>query len=258
MRFDYLDSNGDDIAPGKVEDADSDLATVKVTLGYSAKQGALTPQTISTAISLSPSSGTIDFELPNIRFRLTRIFHPLDHPAAVVSRQASDWGAVLAAGKSPSRDPAYLYTFQMEERFMGAPQVDNVVSLEDVRAPVSATFAPEGGPLAGSLFVAAWGLRIGHLSQIWPDDAGGFSAESEMVTFDGTEAIAQAGGIVFGVDDALYVTSREKGAIFRYQFDEQAAAGKPQMLFRVSATPGAIARGYGRTPILPHGAWLVR
>ncbi len=121
--------------------------------------------------------------------------------------------------------------------------VDDVIFLEDVRAPVALTFGPEGSPLAGSLFVAAWGLRIGNLTRIAPDGSGGLSRESEVTTFEGTEAIAQAGGIAFGADDALYVASQEKGSIFRFRFGAGGTPGKPERLFRLTGTPGSLVEG---------------
>ena len=49
--------------------------------------------------------------------------------------------------------------------------------------------------------------------------------------------------MTFAVDDALYVTSREKGAIYRYQFDPQGKPGRPEHVFRLSGTPGTIVEG---------------
>jgi hypothetical protein len=112
-----------------------------------------------------------------------------------------------------------------------------------VRAPVTLAFAPETGRLSGSLFVAAWGLRVGHLSRIAPDGYGKLSADSETTTFEGTDAIAQSGGMAFGVDDALYVTSREKGAIYRFRFGAGGKPSAPERMFSVTGTPGAMAEG---------------
>ena len=149
---------------------------------------------------------------------------------------------ILAAGANPHRDSAYAYTFLMENRFNEA-RVDDIALFEDVRAPVTLTFGPERGPLAGSLFVAPWGIHIGHLSRVAPDTGGGISKDSEVTVFEGTEASAQAGGMAFAVVDALYVTSREKGAIYRYQFDPQGQPGRPEHVFRLAGTPGTIIEG---------------
>ena len=242
LTFEYLDANGKVITATKVEDEYSDLETIRVKLRYSAKTGAFEPLSIMTAVSLRAASGTVDFERPDLGFRLSRMMYPLDHPIAVVSRPAADRGAVVAAGTNPRQDPSYVYTFQMEQPFMGA-NVDSVAFLDDVRGPVAAVLGPERGPLAGSLFVAAAGLRIGHITRMLPDENGDFSSASEVIAFDGTDAIAQAGGMAFGVEGALYVMSQEKGAIYRYRFDGEGKPGKPERLFGVTGTPGPVVQG---------------
>ncbi len=241
LGFEYLDEDGEPIASGRVEDG-SELAVVRMKVQYLPGADALQPVWLVTAVALSSGSGTVDFESRDAEFRLSRYFHPIDHPAGVASRVGADWGVILAAGATAHRDPAYAYTFMMEQRFNDA-RVDDIAFFEDVRAPVTLTFGPERGPLAGSLFVAAWGLRVGHLSRVAPDSGNGISKDSEVTVFDGTEALAQAGGMAFGVDDALYVTSREKGAIFRYRFDLQGQPDAPERLFGVRGTPGTIIEG---------------
>jgi prepilin-type N-terminal cleavage/methylation domain-containing protein len=241
LGFEYLDSESEVISLTQVEST-HDLASVRVTLRYLPGERALAPRQLATRVALELRSGSVDFERRDLGFRLSRVFYPIDNPAGVASRIASRFALILASGKIPSQDRAYLYTFEMEKRFLSA-SVDDVIFLDDVRAPVSLIFGPEGGPLAGSLFVAAWGLRIGHLTRIAPDDAGGLSRESEVTTFEGTEAIAQAGGIAFGADDSLYVVSQEKGAVFRFPFGPQGKPGKPERLFRLTGTPGALVEG---------------
>jgi len=242
LTFVYLDANGKVISAAKVEDEYSHLETIRLKLQYSVKAGALEPLSIVTAVSLRPASGTVDFERPDIGFRLSRILYPLEHPIAVVSRLAADRGVVVGAGTNPRRDPSYVYTFQMEQQFMSAT-VDSVAFFEDVRGPVAAVLGPERGPLAGSLFVAAAGLRIGHITRMLPDENGNFSSESEVIAFDGTDVIAQAGGIAFGVEGALYVMSQEKGAIYRYRFDSSGKPGKPERVFGLTGTPGPVVEG---------------
>jgi hypothetical protein len=241
LDFEYLDLENEPISLVKVETS-PELASVRVTLSFLPGDDALFPRSLSTTVALEPRSGDVDFERRDLGFRLSRIFYPIDNPAGVASRIGSRFALILASGKVPNRDPAYLYTFEMEKRFLSA-SVDDVVFLDDVRAPVGLTFGPEGGPLAGSLFVAAWGLRIGHLSRIAPDARGGLSRESVVTTFEGTEAIAQAGGIAFGADDALYVASQEKGAIFRFRFGKNGNPGNPERLFPLTGTPGALVEG---------------
>jgi prepilin-type N-terminal cleavage/methylation domain-containing protein len=241
LGFEYLDLENEPISLSKVEST-PELRSVRVSLRFLPGDDALLPKGLSTRVALEPRSGTIDFERRDLGFRLSRVFYPIDNPAGVASRIGSRFALILASGKAPSQDPAYLYTFEMEKRFLSA-SVDDVVFLEDVRAPVALTFGPEGGPLAGSLFVAAWGLRIGHLTRIAPDASGGLSRESTVTTFEGTEAIAQAGGIAFGADDGLYVASRERGAIFRFPFGARGSPGKPERLFPLTGTPGALVEG---------------
>jgi prepilin-type N-terminal cleavage/methylation domain-containing protein len=241
LSFEYLDAENEAISLPKVENT-LELASVRVSVQFLPGGQAIAPRRLSTTVALEPRSGNVDFERRDLGFRLSRVFLPLDNPAGVASRIGSRYALILASGKVPSQDRAYLYTFEMEKRFMSA-SVDDVIFLEDVRAPVALAFGPEGGPLAGSLFVAAWGLRIGHLTRIAPDAAGGISRESEVTTFEGTEAIAQAGGIAFGADDALYVASQEKGAIFRFRFGPRGNPGRPERLFRLTGTPGALVEG---------------
>ena len=241
LGFEYLDDENEPISLSKVEST-PELRSVRVSLRFLPGDDALFAKGLSTTVALEPRSGSIDFERRDLGFRLSRVFFPIDNPAGVASRIGSRFALILASGKVPSQDRAYLYTFEMEKRFLSA-SVDDVIFLEDVRAPVALTFGPEGGPLAGSLFVAAWGLRIGHLSRIAPDPTGGLSRESTVTTFEGTDAIAQAGGIAFGADDALYVASQEKGAIFRFRFGSQGKPGNPERLFRLTGTPGALVEG---------------
>lgn len=241
LEFQYLDSEEGSISLPKVESS-ANLRSVRVRLGYLPGREALGPKLLATRVTLEPRSGEVDFERRDLGFHLSRIFFPLAHPAAVASRIGADWAVILAAGENPTRDPAYLYTFELEKKLLGT-STDEVVFLDDVRAPTTMTFGPESGPLAGSLFVAAWGLRVGHISRIEPDEFGKLSSSSVATTFEGTDAIAQAGGIAFGVDDALYVTSREKGAIYRFRFQSNGIPGRPERLFGLSGAPGAMVEG---------------
>ena len=241
LGFEYLDDENEPISLSKVEST-PELRSIRVSLRFLPGDDALLPKSLSTTVALEPRSGVVDFERRDLGFRLSRIFFPIDTPAGVASRIGSRFALILASGKIPSPDRAYLYTFEMEKRFLSA-SVDDVIFLEDVRAPVSLAFGPEGGPLAGSLFVAAWGLRIGNLSRIDPDESGGIGRGSEVTTFEGTEAIAQAGGIAFGADDALYVASQEMGAVFRFRFGPKGKPGSPERLFRLTGTPGALVEG---------------
>lgn len=241
LSFDYRDAEDEPISLATVESS-RELASVRVRLKFLSGEDTRGPITLATRVALSSSSATVDFERHDLGFRLSRVFYPIDSPAGAASRIGAEWGVLLASGKSPTQDPAYLYTFELEKGFQSA-SVDEVVPLEDVRAPVTLAFGPERGPLAGSLFVAAWGLRIGHLARIAPNAAGRLSTDSVVTTFEGTEAIAQAGGIAFGADDALYVTSQEKGAIYRFRFRADGTPERPELLFRLTGTPGALVEG---------------
>lgn len=154
LSFEYLDRNGGTIALAKAETS-GELATVRVTIAYEAGEEGLPARSLATAVTPAPRSGTVDFEQRDARFRLSRTFYPLDHPTGVASRIGADWAVVLCSGVNPTSDPASLYSFQVEKRFLGAG-VDNVTYLGDVRAPVTLAFAPETGRLSGSLFIAAW------------------------------------------------------------------------------------------------------
>jgi hypothetical protein len=240
LGFEYLDADDSAIALGTVESS-SELASVRVTISYFPGDGSGVPRTLTSRSSLAPRSATVDFERRDLGFRLARVFHPIESPVAVASRIGEDWAVILASGQE-SQDPSYLYTFEMEKRFLSA-SADDVFFLDDVRSPVALAFGPERGPLAGSLFLAASGLRIGHLARVSPDEYGKLSRSSPVTAFEGTEAIAQAGGIAFGVDGALYVTSREKGSLFRFRFDSKQRPSRPEHLFRLTGTPGALAEG---------------
>jgi hypothetical protein len=240
LSFEYRDPDDAAISLAKVESS-REVASVRVTLRYSTGSQRA-PAVLTTRAALAPRSGTVDFEKRELGFRLSRVFHPIDHPTGAASRIGADWAVILASGQRPTQDAAYLYTFSLEKEFLGA-NVDEILPLEDVRAPVGLAFGPESGPLAGSLFVAAWGLRIGHLARIAPNADGKLSSGSVVTTFEGTDAIAQAGGIAFGADDSLYVASRERGAVYRFRFDAGGTPRKPERLFRLTGTPGAVAEG---------------
>jgi Prokaryotic N-terminal methylation motif len=241
LELQFLDSEEGAIAPAKVESSE-ELRFVRVIIRYLTGKDALGPRVLATRVALEPRSGEVDFERRDLGFHLSRIFFPLDHPAAVASRIGADWAVILAAGANPTRDPAYLYTFELESKVLGV-SADDVVPLDDVRAPTTMTFGPESGLLAGSLFIAAWGLRVGHISRVEPDSFGKPSSSSVTTTFEGTDAIAKAGGIAFGVDDALYVTSLEKGAIYRFRFSAGGKPGRPERLFGLRGAPGAMVEG---------------
>ncbi len=240
LSFALLDDNGDELVGYKAEEGDV-LRTVHLAVSSLETTGSGASR-LSTAVTLPPSSATIDFEDRSQSLRWSRVFYPVAGPTSLVSPPGATWGALIGSGARPKRDPAAVSVFQLERRFMGAG-VDHAFFLDDVRAPVAAVIAPTASPLSGSMIVAAWGLRVGHLSRIEPDAAFGFSHTSTVTTFSGTEALAQAGGICFGVDGALYLTSREKGGIYRLRFGERGTTVQAERLFDLPGTPGALEQG---------------
>lgn len=262
LSFELLDANGESLEASRAEDIGA-LRTVRIVLSYRPERALEAPRRLATAVTLSPRSGTVDFEERNPRLRLTRLFHPVPHPTALVSPLGESYGVIVGSGARPRRDPALMVTFQMERRFMGAG-VDNAFVLDDVRAPIAAVMAPGNGPWAGSMFVAAWGMRLGHLSRIAEDPGGGFTAGSTVSTLTGTEVMAQAGGMAFGVDGRLYVMSREKGGVYRFPFNEPSRDPRPERVFDLKGTPGAVTQGAdGQIYFLMeagghHGLWLMR
>ena len=238
LRFEYLDDQGDPLSDDSLERT-SLLTTVRIMMTYLIGETALDERTLATAITLDQQSASVDFAEPGYGLRLTRFFHPIAKPAGVATRPIADWGVILSSGNDPSQDPSFLYSFLSETRWLEARQ-DTVTWLEDVRSPVAMCFGPEKTSLAGSLFVAASGLRLGHLARVHPDEHGVFSAVSKVDTFEGTHALAQIGGIAFGLDGALYVTSQERGAIFRFRFDQDGHPLAPKKVTGVKGSPRAI------------------
>ncbi len=223
LAFEVLDGEGQRLAPSRVE-ANEDVALVRIHLRYLLNGLASAENHLATAVSLSTSSGSVDFQKP-AGFRLSRYFYPIDSPVGVAARIGADWGVILSSGPNSPSDPGNLYSFLLQQDLFGTA-TDNVIWLEDVRRPVMMIFAPEGSAMAGSLFLNAYGLRQGQLTRVLPDAGGRLSQDSEIVTFDGTASIARAGGLAFGADDALYVTSHENGALFRLEFDGGGVSAK--------------------------------
>jgi hypothetical protein len=238
LRFEYLDDQGRPLSNDSLERT-SLLATVRMTMKFSIGPTPLDERALVTAITLDEQSASVDFAEPGYGIRLTRFFYPITKPAGVATRPLADWGVILSSGQNPAQDRSYLYSFLAEKRLLEA-RSDTVTWLEDVRGPIALCFGPEKSPLAGSLFLAASGLRIGHLARVHPDAHGVFSSESRVEALEGTEALAQIGGIAFGVDGALYVTSQEKGAIFRYRFDREGRPLGLEQIARAEGSPRAV------------------
>jgi len=246
LEFEYLQEEGAPLAPARVLQG-SRVAAVRVRVELAAPQGqrARRPAfpVLTTAVSLDRHSVSVDFEDRKAGLRLSRIFYPIAQPAGVAARPRASWAVLLASGTNPTQDPAYLYSFLLEKKFFQVA-ADGLLWLEDVRRPIALAFGPEGGPLSGSLFLAAWGLRRGHLARVLPDGGGTLSPQSKVIAFDGTDALAMAGGVTFGLDGALYVSSQENGGLFRCAFDGSGQpAGPPQPVARFPGSPGAMVTG---------------
>jgi hypothetical protein len=241
LRFEYLDAVGRPLSNDTLERTDL-LSTVRVTMTFSIGPNPNDERTLATAVTLDTQSASIDFAEPGYGIRLTQYFYPIAGPAGVAMRDFMDWGIILSSGNRDTQDRSYLYTFLAEKRFLEA-RAENVTWLAEVRDPVAMTFAPEKSVLAGSLFVAASGLRIGHLARVHPDEFGVLSSTSRIEVLEGTNALAQIGGIAFGLDGTLYITSREKGAIFRYRFDAAGKASGPETVTKVDGSPRTMVLG---------------
>ena len=241
LSFEYADAFGNVLSPASPE-LSSQLATVSVTLRFSVGPKPSDEKTLRTSVTLDTQSAAVDFAEQGYGFRLTRYFYPIERPMGVTSRPLEDWGLILSAGPDSTRPPSYLYTYLSQERFLEA-RVENVTRLEDVRGPVAFEFGPEKSSVAGSLFVASSGIRIGHLSRIDPDEHGVISPESPVTFFDRTQTLAQIGGFAFGVDHGLYISSAEKGSIFRITFDEEGNPKGPEKIAALKGSPGPMVLG---------------
>jgi hypothetical protein len=241
LRFEYLDETGTVLSPASPELTDR-LTTVRVVMSFFTGSERGDRKTFKTAVTLDRQSASVDFAERGYGFRLARYFRPLENPAGLATRLARDWGVIISGGAEPSRDRSYVYTFLNQKRFLEA-RTENVTWLDEVREPVALAFGPEKSSLAGSLFVASSGLRVGHLTRVHPDGDGVVSRTSSVETFEKTNVLAQIGGIAFGVDHALYVASSEKAKIFRIHFDSSGKPATPEAVAELKGSPGAIVQG---------------
>jgi hypothetical protein len=236
-----LDETGTVLSPASPELTDR-LTTVRVILSFFTGSERGDRKTFKTAVTLDQQSASVDFAERGYGFRLARYFHPLENPAGLATRLARDWGVIISGGAEPSRDRSYVYTFLIQKRFLEA-RTENVTWLDEVREPVALAFGPEKSSLAGSLFIASSGLRVGHLTRVHPDGDGVVSRTSNVETFEKTNVLAQIGGIAFGVDHALYVAGSEKAKIFQIHFDSSGKPAVPEAIAELKGSPGAIVQG---------------
>jgi type II secretory pathway pseudopilin PulG len=247
LGIEYLDERGEPMSPRSVEEG-RPVALVRARLRATSTtvSGEVRPSSttsLATAVEVDQHSARIEFEDATPGWRLVEVMFPIAMPAGIASRPEKEWGVVLASGENPLQEDAYLLTFPLQKQVLGT-LVQNAFFLDEVRQPIALAFGPERTRLAGSLFLVAWGLRIGHLARIEPDAFGVVSPESRRSVFEGTAALAMAGGMAFGPDGALYLTGQENGRILRYAFDEKGQpASSPESQGRVPGSPGALALG---------------
>jgi len=241
LRFEYLDNTGAALSPAS-PDLTNRLRTVRVVLTFVTGSERRDRRTFKTAVTLDRQSASVDFAERGYGFRLARTFHPLANPAGLATRLARDWGIIVSGGSESTGDRSYVYTFLIQERFLEA-RTENVTWLDEVREPVALAFGPEKSALAGSLFIASSGLRVGHLTRVHPDEHGVVSPTSKVETFEKTNVLAQIGGIAFGVDHGLYVSSSEKARIYLIRFDQSGEPKSPAPIAELPGGPGAILQG---------------
>ena len=241
LRFEYLDDTGAALSPASPDLTDR-LRTVRVVLTFFTGSERRDRRTFKTAVTLDRQSAGVDFAERGYGFRLTRTFHPLVNPAGLATRLARDWGVIVSGGPDPTDERSVVYTFLIQKRFLEA-RTENVTWLDEVREPVALAFGPEKSELAGSLFIASSGLRVGHLTRVHPDEHGVVSPTSKVETFEETNVLAQIGGIAFGVDHGLYVSSSEKARIYLIRFDQSGKPKTPAPIAELPGGPGAIVQG---------------
>ena len=243
LKFDYLNRHGESVAPAHV-DLGERMGLVRVQLALPSAEAKSSPSSLTTAIALGRHSAVLGLETRRLpRLRLTHIFHPIAKPADFVGRGRTGERVIL----SHDQDAASLQVFLMEGQGGGDAR-GSVVLLPGVREPIAMCFGPEKGPLAGSLFVAAFGARRGHLVRVRPEDGVGLSPRSRQLTFTNTEILDPIGGMTFGPDGALYISRREYGAIFRYRFDSNGdPKGDPEEVAALPGSPGRMILGRDQT-----------
>jgi hypothetical protein len=239
LKFDYLDGRGVSIAPARVKSGER-VALVRVHLALPSAEAETSTSSLTTAIALGRHSVVLGMETRRQpRLRLTHVVHPIANPADFVGRSRTGERVVL----SNDQDAASLQVFPMEGRGGGDAR-GSVVPLPGVRAPIAMCFGPENGPLAGSVFVAAFGAGPGHLVRVLPENGTGLSPWSRQVTLTNTEILDPIGGLTFGPDGALYISRREYGAIFRHSFDSKGdPKGRPEEVASLPGSPGRMILG---------------
>ncbi len=239
LKFDYLDGRGEIIPPARVDSGER-VALVRVQLALPLAEAESSTSSLTTAIALGRHSVVLGLETRRLpRLRLTHIVHPIANPTDFVGRSRTGERVVL----SNDQDAVSLQVFPMEGQG-GVDARGSVVLLPGVRGPIAMCFGPEEGPLAGSVFVAAFGAGPGHLVRVLPENGVGLSPRSRQLTLTNTEILDPIGGMTFGPDGALYVSRREYGAIFRYRFDSNGdPKGHPEEVAALPGSPGRMILG---------------
>ena len=239
LKFDYLDGRGENIAPARVG-AGERVALVRVHLALPSAEAETSTSSLTTAIALGRHSVVLGLETGRLpRLRLTHIVHPIANPTDFVGRSRTGERVVL----SNDQDAASLQVFPMEGQGGGDAR-GSVVLLPGVRGPIAMCLGPENGPLAGSIFVAAFGAGPGHLVRVLPENGGGLSPQARQLTLTNTEILDPIGGMTFGPDGSLYLSRREYGAILRYRFDSNGdPKGHPEEVATLPGSPGRMILG---------------
>ena len=243
LKFDYLDGRGDNVEPAHVDFGER-VALVRVHLALASAEAKSSTSSLTTAIALGRHSVVLGLETRRLpRLRLTHILHSIGKPADFVGRGRTGERVIL----SHDQNAASLQVFPMEGQGGGDAR-GSVVLLPGVREPIAMCFGPEKGPLAGSLFVAAFGSQRGHLVRVLPGDGIGLSPRSRQLTFTNTGILDPIGGMTFGPDGALYISRREHGAIFQYRFDSNGdPKGDPEEVAALPGSPGRMVLGRDQT-----------
>jgi hypothetical protein len=239
LQFDYLDDQGQEMAAARLELGHS-VAAVRLHLRFPSTDRGSSIPSLTTAVALGRHSVVLDLETERQpRLRLTHVLDPIANPIGLAGRAQSGERVVV----SSDQDATSLYTYPLERR-ASREERGSIILLPEVRGPIALSFGPERGPLAGSLFVAAFGFPPGLLIRVLPDDRDRLSPGSRTLALTGTEILDPIGGMAFGLDGALYISRREYGALFRYRFDSSGEPeASPEEVARVPGSPGPLTLG---------------
>jgi hypothetical protein len=234
LRFEYRDDTGEALSPSQVRRVAP--SAVKARLAVSPGPGAHDGETVpllSRIVALDVQSATVPFDVPRPGFRLRRVFHRIQNAVAVAARPWAEAGVIVAAGQPRETGPGYLYTFPLHKGIRDV-RVDTFVPLGGMREVVGAAFAPEDGPLSGSLFLVTGGPRV-EVWRVTPDSGEQIGPMSQLQPFASVQQMRSAGGAAFADDGALYLSDPVAGGIVRLR---TGGAPGPMIAEDVAAIPG--------------------